>query len=296
MFDLWRTAFNLPMRFGVNRSKPLANFSLIRSRNIEEVREAIAHVYVTPDLQPMHDVAGLNATVNNCRLRHIQLAYTAYGADVRFEFAASGFFSLLLPLCGTGEIVCGKTLIALAAGTGAVIPPDVAHKARYGADYEQLVMRVDAPALTEKLAAMTGAQIAEPLQMSPQQSFGHPAAQMLQQYLPMLVDTLGETTPPFPEWWIAQTEQFLLTLFLCGHRHSYSHLLEREMPDAVARQVRQAEEYIEANAQRAVSLEELAEVTGMSVLGLFGAFKKYRGYSPLRFLAQVQSRRRGMPR
>ena len=82
-----------------------------------------------------------------------------------------------------------------------------------------------------------------------------------------------------------------MTLMLCGHRHNYSYLLDEEVPDAAPRQVRLAEEYIEANAERGVTLEELAEVTGVSAFGLFGAFRKFRGYSPLEFVAQVRSGR-----
>jgi AraC-like DNA-binding protein len=55
-----------------------------------------------------------------------------------------------------------------------------------------------------------------------------------------------------------------------------------------------AEEYIVANAQRDIRLEELADVTGVSILSLFAAFKKYRGYTPLEFIALARSRREKM--
>jgi transcriptional regulator GlxA family with amidase domain len=84
----------------------------------------------------------------------------------------------------------------------------------------------------------------------------------------------------------------VMTLFLCGHRHNYSHLLERQPPDASAQQ-RQAEAYIEANAQRTVTLEELAEVTGVSAFSLFSSFKKSRGYSPMTFAARLRAPRGG---
>jgi transcriptional regulator GlxA family with amidase domain len=66
--------------------------------------------------------------------------------------------------------------------------------------------------------------------------------------------------------------------------------LEQEAADAAPWQVRQAEEYIEANAGRAVTLEELAEATGVSTLSLFRTFKRSRGYSPLEFAERVRSK------
>jgi hypothetical protein len=127
--------------------------------------------------------------------------------------------------------------------------------------------------------------------MNPQQSFESRTARMLHRYLPLLLNTLDAAIPPFPDWWITQTEQFLITPVLCGHRHNYSHLLEQDTPDAGGRAVSQAEEYIEANVQRAITLEELAEATGVSTLTLFRSFKKYRGYSATKFLLQMRARR-----
>lgn len=275
----------------MNSSKPLDNFPLVRSRNIEEVREAVARVYAKPALVPKADVETFNAALNNCKLQCTELAYGTFGAAVRLEFPATGFFSLLFPIRGSGEIICGQTSIAMAERAGAVIPSDAAHISNYSADYEHVLLRINAHTLTEKLAVMTGAAINKPLRIDPQQNSRHPAARMLQQYLPLLIDTLSEARLPFPDWWIAQTEQLLMTLFLCGYRHNYSDLLEQDVPDAALRQVRQAEEYIEANAQRAITLEELSEITGVSIFSLFSAFKKYRGYSPFEFLSQVRLKR-----
>jgi hypothetical protein len=199
----------------------------------------------------------------------------------------------LLPIRGAAEIVCGRTSSVLTRGIGAVVSSSAPYTMNYGPDYAHLVLRIDARALTEKLSALTGVPIGEPLRMSPQQDFRHPAAQILQRYLPLLVDTLNEGQAPFPDWWIAQTEQFLMTLFLCGHRHNYSHLLEgMEVQDAAPREVRQAENYIEANWQQAITLERLAEITEVSAFSLFSSFRKHRGYSPLEFAARLRSRYR----
>lgn len=276
----------------MHSSKPLANFPFIRSRNIEEVREAMARVYAKPALVPAHGVTEIDATINRCRLLHSALTYSAHGVAVGLEYPTTDFFSLLVPIRGKGELSCGRTATPLLTGTSAVASAGVSHKVTYDADYEHLILQIDARALTAKLSAMTGATINEPLRMAPQANSEHPAAQSLQRYLPLLVDTASGADPPFPTWWVEQTEQLLMTLFLFGHRHNYSRLLEQDVADAAPLQVRRAEEYIEANCDRAISLEELAELTGISAFSLFSSFKKYRGYSPLSFHSQVRSRRR----
>lgn len=270
--------------------RPLDNFPLLRSGDVEEVRSSLARVYAKPVLVPERRVEGFNAIVNICQLQDIGLLYGTFGAALGFEFPAIDYFCQLFPIRGKGETVCGKALSGLTKRTGAVTTADTPHQTKISADYEHLVLQIDASALTEKLAALTGKAIGEPLRMEPLQNFKHPAAKMLQQYVPLLVETLSGAIPPFPDWWIAQTEQLLMTLFLHGHRHNYSHLLEQEVPDAAPRQVRLAEDYMVANAERAISLEEVAEVAGVSPLALFASFKKYRGYSPLEFMARLRSK------
>jgi AraC-binding-like domain len=272
-------------------SKPLDNFPLVRSRSFEEVRSGLARAYARPDMQPRHRVDDLDATINDCQLQHIGLCYGTYGAAAEFIFPPTGFVCRLFPLNGKGEAVTGETSIALSAGAGAVISDEAPHKTKVSADYEHLVLRINAQALAKRLATLTGATSTEPLRIASAQNPRHPAAQMLQQYLPLLVGTLNAAVAPFPDWWVAQTEQLLMTLFLCGHQHNYSHLLEQDPPDPALWQVRRAEEYIEANAERTVTLEEIAQVAGVSYCSLSAAFGRLRGYSPLEFVAQVRWRR-----
>lgn len=289
-------AQNIQFPAVVNSSSPLDNFPLVRSRDIEDVRAALARVYTKPALVPTPGVEHLNAALNSCRLGRVTLAYSTYGSDVGLEYPPTDLCVQLFPIRGTAQMVCGRISDVLTPGASAVVCDGAPYTMKYGADYEHLVLRISSRLLTEKLVALTGATIKEPLRMDPQRSSKRPAALMLQRYLPRLVDTLSEAHPPFPDWWIAQTEEFLVTLFLCAHRHNYSHLLEEPALDVAPGQIRQAEEYMEANAPRVVTLEELAEITGVSAFSLYSAFKKHRGYSPFEFLSRVRSKSGGAHR
>jgi len=276
-------------------TKPLENFPLVCSRDVDEVRSNLGRICSKPNLVLTSGHEGFDATINACRFPGFNLVYGAYGAAASFEFPASDAFCRLFPIRGRGETTWGRSSFALSTGAGAVVSAEISHRNNVSADYEHLVLGMNGRKLVAKLAAMTGATISEPLRMDPQQDFKHPAAQMLQQYIPLLVNTLSIAKSPFPDWWITQTEQLLMTLFLCGHRHNYSHLLEQEAPDGATLQVRRAEEYIAANVERAVTLEELAEVTGVSAFCLFRAFKKSRGYSPMTFASRLRQKLEGLP-
>jgi hypothetical protein len=272
----------------VNVPLPLDNFPLLRSTEVKEVREAFARIYAEPALVVKPRAEGLNAVMNNCRLQCVELAFGAFGTEVGLDFPTSGHVAQLFPLRGTAEISCGTKTIEVAAGSSCLLSSDGPHRLNYSADYAHLVLRVDARVVADKLRSMIGAPLDQPLRIDTQSNPNGPAARMLQHYLPLLIETVSQNDPPFPDGWIAQTEQLLLTLLLCGYRHNYSHVLEQLASDVAPREVRLAERYIEANLQRPITLEELAEAAGTHTFGLFSAFRKYRGYSPLAFLTQTR--------
>jgi hypothetical protein len=272
----------------VNVPLPLDNFPLLRSTEVKEVREAFARIYAEPALVVKPRAEGLNAVMNNCRLQCVELAFGAFGTEVGLDFPTSGHVAQLFPLRGTAEISCGTKTIEVAAGSSCLLSSDGPHRLNYSADYAHLVLRVDARVVADKLRSMIGAPLDQPLRIDTQSNPNGPAARMLQHYLPLLIETVSQNDPPFPDGWIAQTEQLLLTLLLCGYRHNYSHVLEQLASDVAPQEVRLAERYIEANLQRPITLEELAEAAGTHTFGLFSAFRKYRGYSPLAFLTQTR--------
>lgn len=270
-------------------SEPLDNFPLIRTTNPDVVCDALAHVYAEPTLRLGGGVKRLDTRLHEFRLGNVHLAYGAYGGSVQLNFPAVDSFVQVLPLRGNGEIISRKNSAMLSgAETWAVISPDAGYEAHYRHDYAHLILKVEAHALARKLAVMTGANLNEPLRMDLQPARAQHAS-VLCRYLPILAELLNESVAPLPAWWVTQTEQLLMVMFLCGHRHNYSHLLEQEAPDAAPSQVRMAEDYIAENCQQPITLEDLATVTGVSGFSLFRSFRKARGYSPFEFAARVRS-------
>jgi AraC-like DNA-binding protein len=63
---------------------------------------------------------------------------------------------------------------------------------------------------------------------------------------------------------------------------------ERPPPSIAPWQVRRVEDYIEANWDQPISVEDLAMATGASVRSIFRTFKQSRGRSPMEFAKQVR--------
>lgn len=277
------------------RPRPLDNFPLMRSGSIEEVRQTLARIYAKPVLTPTHGARALDATMNYCPLNDLRLYYRRYGAGVRLEFPETGYMLQIVPLHGKGELAIGKTVIALAPGMTVAVPAATSWELQCSPDYEHLAIRIDADALAAKLVSMTGASISEPLRMTLCERSESATGMLQLQYINSLVDTVSSVNPsaPLPHWWIEQTEQLLMTLFLCCNRHNYSHLLGEPQSQATPMEVCRAEGYIEANWHKPITLQELAAVAGVSEFSLMRSFKQHRDYSPLEFLARIRLQRGG---
>ena len=274
-------------------SRPLDNYHLIRTQSADELGQAFAKIYAKPKIELLSSGKTLDAHVNSCDLKHISVAYGAYASAIRLEFPAVDRFMQLMPIRGNGEIYSGKRSVPLTTNSSAVISADTGYAAAYADNREQLALKIDGRALTEKLAALTGADISQPLRMDLRTDFSRPTAKALREYIPVLINTLSSAIPPLPDWWITHTEQLIMVMFLFAHRHNYSHLLEREPQDGCYRHIRLAEEYIEANYAQPVTLEKLAEISGVSAFDLFHAFQKIRGYSPLEFASRLRAAGKG---
>jgi len=145
-------------------------------------------------------------------------------------------------------------------------------------------------ALANKLSAIVGETCGETLRFDPKQDYALPSAMTLREHFLFLIDILNTSTALLPRFVLSEFEQTLMVMFLQANRHNYSRLLEQTPRHCSPFQVDRAEAYIEANWRRAITLESLAEMSGVSAFSLFRSFKKTRGYSPMEFLNRVRLR------
>jgi transcriptional regulator GlxA family with amidase domain len=101
-------------------------------------------------------------------------------------------------------------------------------------------------------------------------------------------DVTSDQPPPLV---LPELEQAVIVNFLAANRHAYSQRLEQQVGGAAPRHVQLAEEYIEANWSRPITIETLVEVTGVSARALFRSFKERRGYTPMAFAKITRLRR-----
>ena len=261
---------------------------VVRTSRLDELAAAYARIYAPPRIA-VHDEAALTAVGSQRKLGNVRIGYGGYGTATDWEFPDADCFLYLLPLDGGGDLRTRSRSCDLASGRPAIVSPDAGYRARCSAPFEALSLKFERSVLNAALESMTGKPLDAPLVFEPQSRRGAWAGP-LQRYLRQLVDTLEQTPPgALPGWWVAQTERMLAVLLLSEERHNYSHLFDAPFAEPSREQVRRAEEYIEANKDRAFSVEDLASACGVSVLSLYRAFKRVRSCSPLEFASRLRA-------
>ena len=269
---------------------PLARFPLVRSQSAEEICAALARVYARPTLHVDGNKKNIDAVFNLYRMKDVGLGYTRYGIPISLLYPESEIVLQTLPIRGQGRAAVKTTEYPLDASCGLTLTPGQSFAVRLNANYEHLILLTNAAALHRKLAAIIGASADRPLTFHPLRDDTRAPGKALRDHFAFLANAVSASSTPLPKLVLTEFEQLLLVMTLHANRHNYSHLLTHDSPDGAHRQVRRTEDFIEANWQQALTLESLAQVSGMSALALFRTFKKTRGYSPLEFANHVRLR------
>ena len=269
---------------------PLARFPLVRTHCAEETRAALSCTYAKPNMEFIDREQKLQTVVNLCQLSDIGLVYASCAASLRFEYPETDLASQIFSIGGQCEVLTGRASIAIHPDCSVVISPSESLQITSSADYRRLVLTVKSRALARKLSALTGASYNQTLHFNPRQNYSLPSAKALRDHFFFLVGVLNNSTTPIPNLVLTEFEQTLIVMFIHANHNNYSHLFEQTPPSVAPWQVDRAEAYIEANWKPPITLEDLAQVSGVSAFSLFRSFKKIRGLSPMEFANQVRLR------
>jgi AraC-like DNA-binding protein len=231
------------------------------------------------------------ARLNLAHLRDISLGFSAFGSQATVTFRESSEVRQQFALSGAASVfIDGRTLITDAARS-VTIAPGRPMRMDYGKTFEQIILRLKPEALVRTLGALFGMQVKSTIDFSPVSDCSHPLVQSLQQLVFFVCEQLNTPTGKMPPLVLRELEQTIMLSFLHANRHTFSHLLDLEAKDGAPFHVRHAEEFIEANWDRAITIEQLSDLTNVGARTLVKSFLKHRGYTPRVFAKQVRLNR-----
>jgi AraC-like DNA-binding protein len=268
----------------------LRRFQVFDTDSRDEIRVAMIARFGASDFSQRQDGEAIRGIGAHLRLKTAELCYGSFSAEVSVEFPTSRFVRQPFALSGSGLITFSRSQFQFHVNeneTG-VVPAGTDFCYDQGRGFSQIILGLDAAALEVKLAALIGRPIGRNLEFVVPATFQDPKQARLRRVVEVIVSEIDREDAIWPEVAFADFEQLLIMSFLTSHAHNFSHLLEATPPSAARWQVAVVEEYIDTNWNRPITIEQMAQATGVGVRSMFKTFSEARGYSPMAFVKRVR--------
>ncbi len=263
---------------------PLASHALFHTRDVDQAREAVARVFCPHVLNPCGARRSLDARHHSAPVfRDVSLNYVQYGPAVDIEPGQLGSFYLLqMPLRGSAEVSCGSQRATVGQGMASLPSPTEHLKMRWADDSPHLILRLSQGAVVRQVEQLAQTAVHRPLVFGLGLAMDTPALAPLAGFVRYLADTL-EVDAGFAGSLLAQqAEAYLLSMLLLQAPHNYSEALRGDgRRPLLPRVVRRAQDFMQANVQRPLTLADLCDHLHVSARSLQQAFVDHTGESPM---------------
>jgi AraC-like DNA-binding protein len=284
------TEWGISMEFPKYK-KPLDQFPVIRTGDVNKMEAAIGQHYGEVRLSVAGSFNGFHAHGNHCQLNYVGISYASYGAAVdHFYPDLSSYYAVPFAVAGSGWGKTAGRSVDINSRQTVIGSPGSPAELHCGPGFEELSVQLDVSAVRRTLAGLTGVEVNGELTFDPVFDLENPVNQLWWRLLRFLINEVEAQEPERPFAAFGEIEQALIVMFLKANRHRFSRLLEERHLNAAPRQVRLAEEYIEAHWDQPIKVENLAQLTNVSARSIFDSFQKSRGYSPMMFVKRVRLR------
>lgn len=268
----------------------LPQSSIAPIRSLEEARAFYKRLNTPIKVEKTDRKAPFEWHMGSASLGAITLSTNWYRSGVRAWTGSSGdLITVSLPVGPVGgEITHGNTTVSLRQGhTGYLSSPLLPVDARLGSGFQSIKLSIQRSVAESALAAIGGVNVSAPLRFEPALSLHAGAGAVLSRLVIFMVGELAQDERIIASPFLApHFSDAILGCLLQGQPHNYAGLIQTPSRPAEPKYVRQAAEYLEANAAEPISLTALAGVTGVSVRALHAGFQRYRKCTPLEFLRE----------
>jgi AraC-like DNA-binding protein len=258
----------------------LRNHAALRTRDPDELRQWLRLAFAVRALDMPDRGRQFCSVVNHCPLSSLDLTFVEYGGAVALTLSQLDFFAQGIPVSGAGHIWLEGQDAIVGIDHGSAVGPGNEIKLNYGSGFKLLAVKFSPQTLSAKLAAMIGGPVDPPLVLAGPKGIPDliAAHSRLVRYLSGELENGLATVAPLL---VAELEQAVLVSFLQANLHNYSHHLQGTPRAAAPWQVRRAVDYIEANWDQPIMIEDLCAVSQTSARSLFYLFRRTCGYSPM---------------
>ncbi|WP_327111700.1 AraC family transcriptional regulator [Nocardia sp. NBC_01730] len=273
---------------------PLANHSVLRTRDVDEAREVIGRVLRAPHDAKIIGAAGrFEARKNAVSLGPVALAALDYGAGAQVLVTprhTDNFYLVHIPLAGAIDTFSGRERETATRWTATMAQPHEQFMLDWPADSPMLLVWFDASGMESTLQRMIGQEMKTRLRFELGQDLTTPAMRAWLDQVRLAVREIDQgqqvATHPLA---VPHLQDLMTTGFLLSTRHSYSEQLHNgSATPAGSTTVKQAVAFIHAHAAEHVTVTQLAAEAGVGVRALQEGFRRHLDTTPMAYLRRVR--------
>lgn len=270
--------------------RQLLAFPVLETHSLEQARDAVTRVYLPHELTAADD--RLDMTLNAVSDHHFTLGYLTYQAATRLVMPPTeDCYHINLTTVGQTDAdrTDGARERTLAEARGLVLNPVQRNTVRWTPEAEQLILKIPRASLENHLGDLLGRAVTEVIDFDFGVDLTTGAGRSLLHAVRFLAEELdrpdGLATMPLAR---EQLEAFVMTQLLHAGRHQFTDALHSPARTVRMGRLAPVVEYMQANADEALTPQELARVGCMSVRTLHASFQQTFGESPMAYLRRIR--------
>lgn len=219
----------------------------------------------------------------------LALFYLASDFALTLHLGPVDYHRFVFQIRETSRIILRAEAFEVGPGDpGYVLPPGEPVIERHPNGYRSVALRLEAAALQRRLNALLGEEITTPIIFEQPSRPDFAFETYVRQPLLTAAQELDHLEPAFQTAYLAELERMTLTRVLLHGRHSHSARFSTPVATANASRRRRVEDYIEANWNKPLSLEDLVAVAHVSGRTLYRDFIDRHGLSPHDYIKRLR--------
>jgi AraC-like DNA-binding protein len=218
-----------------------------------------------------------------------ELSYSMYGGEARIHVPElPGIFLFELNLFGRAELSIDGEARPFSSGNIYVCNAAAPHIKRWCSDGRQLFVKIPQYTLEEALAEMIRRPVGAPVRFDSRPRLIDAWTASLANVAKLIYNDLDQGSLALVGRNAAHSaERLLIQLLLETVPNNYSHLIEApEAPKPAY--VKRAVDFIHAESDAEIALEDIVAAAGVSVRSLYEGFRRHCGLSPMAYLRSVR--------
>lgn len=257
---------------------------LFKTQNLGDASEQLSQVFGAHLIKSRDRAATVDTYFYHAPLVTSSVSYLGFGSPTSTMLGdLENYFLVEMPISGYTDVHYGSQVVRATSDLSVVISPSENTSVKNSKDCWKILVKIDRSAMERYLSSLLGRVLTQPIVFDVTMDLSR--NKTWYETVKYVTDRVVHLNPgPGSQQFLLQLEQLLIAALLHSQPHTYSDALVSDKPNIAPHHVRLAEEYMASNFADDISLQDLAQISGVSVAALCQGFQKFRGISPIKFL------------